>query len=84
MTDILIRGKSHKDRDTEEEDSRMTMEVDWGSAFRSRGASRIVRKKHQKPEEARKLSSLQVSEGVQLCQHLDLNFLSSRRYETIH
>lgn len=81
MTDVLIRGKSHKDRDAEEEDTRMTMEAGWSSAFRSQ--SKVV-SKHQKPEEARKLSPLQVSEAVQLCQHLDLTFLSSRQYETIN
>ena len=55
------------------------MEADWSGAFRSQGAARIVNK-YQKPEEARKLSPLQMSEGV----HLHLTFLSSRQYETIN
>lgn len=57
MTNVLIRGKNDKDRDTEEEDTCMTTEADGIVHFRNQGVSKSV-SKHPKPEEARKHSPL--------------------------
>ena len=49
----------------------------WRDAWTSQGAPRIFGK-HQKPEEARKVSPVEPPESVWPCQHLDYRFLASR------
>ena len=63
MTDVLIRKKSHKDRDMQEKDGHVTMEAEIAVMHLEAKEQQGLPVNTKKLEEASKSSPLQVSEG---------------------